>query len=369
MTDPAWYAEVGVPLAADGVMPFARWVIRRQGVPEVGNLACAMCHTRVLPDGAVVPGAQGNFPFDRSIARDLAGAPLQAIRAGLRPLTFAPWVADDPAFSLPRERLLATLASVPGGVVIRHGTSVAHPARVPDLIGIRERRYLDATGLVRHRSIGDLMRYSAANQTIDMLARYGGYMPAGAGGRERPAPGRGRFVGTGSRYSDAQLYALARYLYALEPPPNPHPLDERARAGRAVFEREGCGRCHTPPLFTNNRLLPVSGFRPPPEHRRRYRILDAPIDTDPGLALRTRRGTGYYKVPSLKGLWYRGPLGHGGSVATLEDWLDPARLRPDYRPTGFPGLGGSARAVPGHRYGLSLNARDRDALIAFLKTL
>ena len=130
------------------------------------------------------------------------GAPLQAIRAGLRPLTFAPWAADDPAFSLPRDRLLATLAGVPGGVVIRHGTSVAHPARVPDLIGIRERRYLDATGLVRHRAIGDLMRYSAANQTIDMLASYGGYMPAGVGGRERPEPGRGRFVGTGSRYGD-----------------------------------------------------------------------------------------------------------------------------------------------------------------------
>ena len=131
VSDPAWYAEVGVPLASDGVMPFARWVIRRQGVPEVGNLACAMCHTRVLPDGTVVPGAQGNFPFDRSIARDLAGTPLQAIRAGLRPLTFAPWVADDPAFSLPRERLLATLASVPGGVVIRHGTSVAHRRACP----------------------------------------------------------------------------------------------------------------------------------------------------------------------------------------------------------------------------------------------
>ena len=122
-------------------------------------------------------------------------------------------------------------------------------------------------------------------------------------------------------------------------------------------------------MYTNNRLLPVTGFEPPPQHRRRYRVLDEPIDTDPGLALRTRRGTGYYKVPSLKGLWYRGPLGHSGSVATLEDWLDPARLRPDYRPTGFPGLGGSARAVPGHRYGLSLNARDRAALIAFLRTL
>ena len=30
------------------------------------------------------------------------------------------------------------------------------------------------------------MRYSAANQTIDMLARYGDYVPAGAGYRERP---------------------------------------------------------------------------------------------------------------------------------------------------------------------------------------
>ena len=49
------------------------------------------------------------------------------------------------------------------------------------------------------------------------------------------------------------------------------------------------------------------------------------------------RGTGYYKVPSLKGVWYRGPLEHNGSVATLEDWFDPGRLRGDYLPTGFIG--------------------------------
>src|SRR5438094_8643343 len=49
------------------------------------------------------------------------------------------------------------------------------------------------------------------------------------------------------------------------------------------------------------------------------------------------KGTGYYKVPSLKGVWYRGPFEHNGSVATLEDWFDPARLRADYVPTGFKG--------------------------------
>jgi cytochrome c peroxidase len=30
----------------------------------------------------------------------------------------------------------------------------------------------------------------------------------------------------------------------------------------------------------------------------------------------------YYKVPSLKGVWYRGPFEHNGSVATFEDSLD-----------------------------------------------
>ena len=242
--DRAWYEEVGVPTTADGVMPYARWVIRTAGRPEVGNLSCAMCHIRVMPDGTAVSGAQGNFPFDRSIARDLGATPVESIRAGLRQLTFAPWAADDPFMGLRKDDLLATLASIPAGVIMRHGTNVAYPARVPDLIGVQERHYLDATGLLRHRAIGDLMRYSASNQGVDMLARYGDYIPAGIGERARPAPGAGRTVGTAGRYSDAQLFALARYIYSLEPPPNPHPRDGQAQAGEAVFEREGCGRCH-----------------------------------------------------------------------------------------------------------------------------
>jgi hypothetical protein len=40
-------------------------------------------------------------------------------------------------------------------------------------------------------------------------------------------------------------------------------------------------------------------------------------------------------VASLRGVWYRGPFEHNGSVATLEDWFDPKRLRDDYVPTGF----------------------------------
>jgi hypothetical protein len=46
--------------------------------------------------------------------------------------------------------------------------------QVPDLIGVKDRRYLDHTGLVRHRDIGDFMRYAAINQGADLLASYGG---------------------------------------------------------------------------------------------------------------------------------------------------------------------------------------------------
>jgi hypothetical protein len=136
-----------------------------------------------------------------------------------------------------------------------------------------------------------------------------------------------------------------------------------------VFEREGCGGCHTPPLYTNNKLLPVTGFRVPAEHLSKCDILNTRINTDPRLTLQTRRGTGFYKVPSLRGVWYRGAFEHNGSVATLEDWFDDRRLRDDYVPTGFKGYGVETRAVKGHPFGLKLPETDKRALVAFLKTL
>ena len=95
---------------------------------------------------------------------------------------------------------------------------------MPDLIGIQERRYLDATGLVRHRDIGDLMRYAALNQDAEALARYGDFVPREAVpfflGKVPADPAK---LESG-RYSDEQLYALALYLYSLKPPPNPTPV-------------------------------------------------------------------------------------------------------------------------------------------------
>ena len=95
---------------------------------------------------------------------------------------------------------------------------------------------------------------------------------------------------------------------------------------------------------------------------RNMRILSVSIGTDPNLTMNTRRGTGYYKVPSLKGVWYRSMFEHSGSVATLEDWFDPSRLRDDYVPTGFKGYGVKTRAVPGHEYGLNLSTGRQESV-------
>ena len=173
----------------------------------------------------------------------------------------------------------------------------------------------------------------------------------------------------GERYGDEQLYALALYLYSLRPPRNPNTFDATAAYGETIFKRAGCASCHTPPLYTNNKLIPVDGFDPPEYHRPQFDLMEGRIGTDPRYSLETHKGTGYYKVPSLKGVWYRGPLEHNGSIATLEDWFDPARLRDDYVPTGFKGYDGRARSVKGHSFGLDLSPEEKKSLIIFLRTL
>jgi hypothetical protein len=96
---------------------------------------------------------------------------------------------------------------------------------------------------------------------------------------------------------------------------------------------------------------------------------DISVGTDPGYTMKTRRGTGYYKVPSLLGLWYRGPFLHDASLANLEDLFDPARLRDDYVPTAFKPHDVKTKAVKGHEFGMELNEMDKKALIAYLLTL
>ncbi len=359
--DPDWYKELGVPVAKDGTVPFMRYVVTKRGEVTLGLMGCAMCHSRVLPDGTVVKGAQGNFPFERNLAYTWRKSlTLIQIRRYLDDIFRVPWLDEADSTSvlnaLGKDEIVAIHAAVPPGALFRQDTGALSPVQVPDLIGVRDRRYLDHTGLQNHRSIGDLMRYAALNTGLGRLVRHR------IDGTESPR-------GSARRYTDEQLYALALFAYSLQAPPNPNQFNTQSARGRKVFEREGCAACHTPPLYTNNRLVPVEGFKVPHESQKEVAILNVVVGTDPTLTLRTNRGTGYYKVPSLKGLWYRGLLEHSGSVASLEDWFDAARLQAGYVPTGFKGYGVKTRAIKGHEFGLKLSAGEKKDLIAFLKTL
>jgi hypothetical protein len=274
----------------------------------------------------------------------------------------APWLTPSPAepfLKASADEAASFERAVISGVRFRVGTSHLYPPKIPDLIGVADRRYLDATGLVRHRSIGDLMRYAALVDGLESLADFNGFRPFGP----LPSPT------TRTRMSDEALYALALYVYSLQPPENPNRPSDLSRRGEQVFRREGCATCHEPPLYTSNQLTPAIGVDVTEERRSTDAVLARTVGTDPRLALRSRKGTGFYRVPSLKGVWYRGPFEHNGSVATLEDWFDPARLSPEFTPTGFRGGNVEHRAVPGHEFGLRLTKDDKQALIAFLKTL
>jgi hypothetical protein len=365
-----WFDEGEVPVTPQGIVPFFNYVIREKGKVELGSSSCGMCHTRVMADGTVVKGAQGSFSFDRAVNRKVNSGTVQS-RLLMRSLYAVPWLKPDPLdqqLAAPPDQVIRKIQqSVVPGVMARHRSSDTYPVQVPDLIGVKERAYLDRTGLQQHRSVVDLMRYAALNQGADGLADFDGFIPLGGPDFDKLPDPASPIVG--GRYSDEQLYALALYVYSLRPPRNPNRFDPIAARGRNIFEREGCAGCHTPPLYTNNKLTPAEGFTPPPDAAGKYAILPFSVGTDSGLTTKTRRGTGYYKVPSLKGVWYRSMFGHSGWCATLEDWFDPRRVRDDYVPTGFKPNGDAPYPVLGHPFGLTLSEEDRKALIAFLKTL
>ena len=192
--DPSYYTALGIPVASDGTVPFVKYVVREKGTVDVGVLACGTCHTRVMPDGAVVKGAQGNFPFDRAGLQELPDEALPLIRRLLKMLYAVPWLEDrDPARSfetLTYREILDYGRAIPPGVQARHGTGLHIPAQIPDLIGVQDRRYLDHTGLVRHRGIADLMRYAALNQAVDLYSRHGTFVPVAEDYRTVPDPYR-----------------------------------------------------------------------------------------------------------------------------------------------------------------------------------
>jgi mono/diheme cytochrome c family protein len=126
--------------------------------------------------------------------------------------------------------------------------------------------------------------------------------------------------------------ALAMYVWSLAPAEAPAPATDAARSGRDLFAAT-CSGCHAGDGFTGE---PVS--------------LDV-VGTDPTVGRSLDRGTGMYRVPSLRGVADRALLLHDASVHSLGELVDPERT------------------TPGHHFGSELSVADRAALIAYLETL
>lgn len=354
-----------IHIRPDGTTAIYRWVVTPEGI-GLGTAACASCHTRYLRDGTVIPGAglvqlTSDPLLGRMLARLLKTTYIGDTQQVANYRQFGvPWLTEDLHLKLKTLSDEDTLhlfdAQIPG-VSDRPNGSPYYMTKIPDLTGIRDRKYIDHTATHQHRNIGDLMRYAA-------LVEYSDAMDFGS---HRLLTDAQRKIHL--RWPDELLYALARYIYSLQPPANPNPRNRAATEGEKIFARVGCVACHTPPLYTNNKLTLAQAFKPSSNHPLHGDIMDISVGSDPNLALKTRKGTGLYKVPSLRGVWYRGLYGHDGAVASLEEWFDPARLRGDHVPGGFKGVGVISRGIPGHEFGLNLPPTEKAALIAFLRTL
>jgi hypothetical protein len=185
------------------------------------------------------------------------------------------------------------------------------------------------------------------------------------------------------------------FLWTLQPPPFPFPIDKaKADRGAAVYQSQ-CAGCHS---FSSKQTGQVEDISEIGTDRHRMdSFSQALVDrfhtfvTPPFLFTAYRKTNGYSRVP-IDGIWLRGPYLHNGSVPNLRALLMPPDQRPKVFYRGYDVLdpvnvgfvsGGPEAAkvgflvdtmVPGngnggHDYGTNLTAVQKDDLMEYLKTL
>ena len=252
-------------------------------------VTCAICHASVDEDG-LLSGVRAN----------------RALELGRLRLDYGD-LNDDNGVDATAEADLLALGPGRSDVL---ADGVFNPYAFPDFGGIADMSYLHHTANWHNRGVATL---AIRVETVFMVGK------------------------AGTRPSRVLMWALAEYLRSL---PAPAPLHSTAAPspasarGRLVFEAQGCVNCHAPPFYSSTE-----------------RVTLAQIGTDTAAGASPVRGTGHWRVPSLRGVSGNAPYLHHGAFATLEAMFDPQRDE------------------PGHAFGLALDDEGRADLLAFLRTL
>jgi mono/diheme cytochrome c family protein len=179
-----------------------------------------------------------------------------------------------------------------------------NPAAIPDLRPVRYLEHLQRAATVKN----DLIALAIRTETLIITS-----------------------LGETARPPRKLAFALALFLWRLPDAPLRATDDASARGARTFEQR--CASCHQPPHYSGP---PIALDR---------------IGTDPLVGQSSERGTGAYRVPSLRAVGDRSPLFATGSVRDLTELLDPSR------------------SAAGHPFGLDLDSAQRVDLQRFLETL
>lgn len=359
--------DTGLDVPRGGWLPLGVRLDWQRGRLRVG-LTCAACHAAVDPaSGRVVDGAPN---ADLNLGLLLALAPNSAaLFPRVAMPAVAPYLTDrgrSVATSDGRTRLLpepapfeadidALLAAWPAGSLDTTPDLVGNPVQIPDLFntGTQPAGWSgDLAVTDRHHGLGD------GTADADGAPRLFGLDPeVHLGILLQNAPGALRFTPGGGppsarlppRRPAADGTALAAFVASLRPPLPQQADTEAAAAGRQVFLRAGCARCHDGPTLSNDTVVPV-----------------AVLGAEP-----SRDG---YRVKGLIGLAWSAPYLHDGSSASLAVLLDRS-LRAPLQAELRSSAAARASHVTGQGHGWWVDAQagyaaaEQQALIAYLLSL
>ncbi len=169
--------------------------------------------------------------------------------------------------------------------------------------------------------------------------------------------------GDASQWNDDEVRPIVEYIYSLSAPVNPAAQDEELIArGGELFVSEGCADCHSGKAYGGGRVFSfeevgtdatLQYFADPD--------LDGTLCCDLQL-LGNSEVTHGLKAPHLSGIWAHRVFLHNGSVASLEELLCYDGPRP-------PASVEQGMANTGHEFGCALHTGDKDALLAYLRSL